>query len=677
MNGTRSRTGCWTCRKRHQKCDEAKPSCGNCRLRGAECGGYGIRLTDFMACNGLDGQMVSKATRGSPAQNGRGKPQRKSRLRGSGHASLTKSKKPHSFGDDTTHGIDSSFKPKTPKDTDQCTIVFVHEQGFPPAKASPKTQHLAARDTQDPNVPIESLQETAAPENDTDFMMTDSYTATSSLPHTTDSLLHGLSSHELNTDIGRLWQGFADPSGSNEETPFLESMELSLSPFAKGPSLLGLSCFTQSSSDSQGSPTSIDDVESSFGEDEVADEEIVAEETIDGFISESLVTTQPSTPFDQHLFSHFVNNLALRLYPVEPDRNPYRAVYCSLAKESKPLLNSILFASALHLTKLGQLPNYVIKTYRTALKDSFRDALQSDNEAWGLGATVLLSVIFDVIGTGMDTWSSKLIGCRRLLVLGLAKSRGRIGPAMKCVLQQFNWMVTMGRTLLIGYQSPASFDELKCICGVPALDQVFEDADMASQQDHWWANSPDFRMHLFLREATDLSAAVNRLKTAEDSNLELLQLMPQVGELVNKIHHWEPDVSSVTSDYLSSATHFNELWRNGMLCFVYHDVYSLDSSNQRIQECVEGSLESFKRLSWLQACLWPVFMIAVHARSAESRTCFETGLMNMHTTLGFTSPLSLVLILKKIWEQSDYDITGAARWKGIVKELGMELNILL
>lgn len=184
-------------------------------------------------------------------------------------------------------------------------------------------------------------------------------------------------------------------------------------------------------------------------------------------------------------------------------------------------------------------------------------------------------------------------------------------------------------------------------------------------------------MHLFLREATDLSAAVDRLKAAKGSNLELLQLMPQVGELVNKIHHWDPDVSSVTSDYLSSATPFNELWRNGMLCFVYHDVYFLDSSNQRIQECVEGSLESFKSLSWLQACLWPVFMIAVHARSAESRTCFETGLMNMHTTLGFTSPLSLVLILKKIWEQSDYDITGAARWKGIVKDLGMELNILL
>ena len=71
-------------------------------------------------------------------------------------------------------------------------------------------------------------------------------------------------------------------------------------------------------------------------------------------------------------------------------------VYGSLATESKPLLNVILFASALHLSKLGQLPSFAVKPYRVAMRDSFRDALQTEDEAWGLGATVLLSVAFDV-----------------------------------------------------------------------------------------------------------------------------------------------------------------------------------------------------------------------------------------------------------------------------------------
>lgn len=41
---TRSRNGCFTCKKRRRKCDETKPACLNCINTGRECGGYGIRL---------------------------------------------------------------------------------------------------------------------------------------------------------------------------------------------------------------------------------------------------------------------------------------------------------------------------------------------------------------------------------------------------------------------------------------------------------------------------------------------------------------------------------------------------------------------------------------------------------------------------------------------------------
>ncbi|OBR08175.1 Component of the argr regulatory complex [Colletotrichum higginsianum IMI 349063] len=41
---TKTFTGCWTCRSRKVKCDENKPGCHQCNLRGLECGGYGIRL---------------------------------------------------------------------------------------------------------------------------------------------------------------------------------------------------------------------------------------------------------------------------------------------------------------------------------------------------------------------------------------------------------------------------------------------------------------------------------------------------------------------------------------------------------------------------------------------------------------------------------------------------------
>ena len=55
-----------------------------------------------------------------------------------------------------------------------------------------------------------------------------------------------------------------------------------------------------------------------------------------------------------------------------------------------------MLASALHLSKLGRLPKFAIQHYRKAVQESFRDAVMKDGEAWGLGATVLLSVVSDV-----------------------------------------------------------------------------------------------------------------------------------------------------------------------------------------------------------------------------------------------------------------------------------------
>lgn len=91
-----------------------------------------------------------------------------------------------------------------------------------------------------------------------------------------------------------------------------------------------------------------------------------------------------------------METLALRLYPVKKDQNPYRTIYGALATESEPLLKSIMLASALHLTKQGRLPRFAIKPYRMAVQESFREALKSQDEAWSLGVTVLLSVVFDV-----------------------------------------------------------------------------------------------------------------------------------------------------------------------------------------------------------------------------------------------------------------------------------------
>lgn len=41
---TKTFTGCWTCRERKVKCDEASPHCRQCRRKGLTCQGYNTRL---------------------------------------------------------------------------------------------------------------------------------------------------------------------------------------------------------------------------------------------------------------------------------------------------------------------------------------------------------------------------------------------------------------------------------------------------------------------------------------------------------------------------------------------------------------------------------------------------------------------------------------------------------
>ncbi|CAG9988885.1 unnamed protein product [Clonostachys byssicola] len=385
--------------------------------------------------------------------------------------------------------------------------------------------------------------------------------------------------------------------------------------------------------------------------------------------------TSPSGLLTDRLFHHFINTLSLSLYPVEPVRNPYRKVYGSLAIECKPLMDTILFASGLHLSKLGHLENDKLKAFRMEIKSSFRDALKKGRGFWALGLTVMLSIIFDVIGTGLDSWSLKLVGCRRLLKLGLAEAKGDVETDKKCVLMQFNWMATMGRTLLVGIEPLESLEEIKCIDGDEVCETSPGTIDMSFHQSYWWANMPDWKMHMLLRESTDLAVKIHKLRVTGSSTDQLLSATLNVAELLDKIKNWHPDMSSVSPEYIHSVHHFNEIWRLGLLCYIYHDIYALSSDDCRIQEALEKSLDSLQNLSWLQACMWPVFMLAVHAKTVESRDIYRDGLMRMHTSLGFQAPLSLVLVLNRVWDCLDEK--GWRPWKNVVKELGLELNILL
>ncbi|KAM5349528.1 hypothetical protein ACJ41O_006033 [Fusarium nematophilum] len=656
MSSTRSRHGCWTCRRRHQKCGEEKPSCQNCLSRGAECGGYAIELAEFSVYNGPQGQMVSKITRGRPdsRRSAKSAPKKRQRPRKMDDWKLSKAT-------EESRSISSSSaisqRPFTPVDA-----ISASE-----SSSSPSCSTAMGRVGETQTTPKDPLEGDAVFEPYVDFAVAENLAGWLQAEY-----LGGFSLSQISAV-----EEYGDANSHGNQMPQEDE------PFPAWDMPLPFEVIHVASPPME--PLV-------WEEDECNGHHAMLEL---GRFPGPLSHAKPSYTLDDRLVHHFINNLSVCLYPVEPSRNPYRYVYGHLAKESQPLHESILLASAMHLSRLGQLDNSTVKPYRMARQTSFREAIRGGNNRWGLGLTVLLSVVFDIIGTGMDSWSSKLVGCRELLQLGMSETPGLIDAGRKCVVMQFNWVATMAKTLMVGVRPFSSLEAMKCIdtgrfkrpwsfCAFSNFNygttdeivgQRIDQTEMAFQQQHWWANMPDFRMHLLLRQATDFSTEVYRIKTTGFNAECLLRMMPQVADLVRKIQSWHPDLSSVTPDYTASVAHFNELWRQGLLCYVYHDIYSLGSDDDKVQGCIESSLEALENLTWLQACLWPVFMLAVHARTERARNCFEAGLILMHTTLGFTAPKSLVLILQRIWDSADAGLE--AKWREVVDDMGIELNILL
>lgn len=229
------------------------------------------------------------------------------------------------------------------------------------------------------------------------------------------------------------------------------------------------------------------------------------------------------------------------------------------------------------------------------------------------------------------------------------------------------------------YRISTSNTVLTCMT-TASFDGQNAQSNMLSQcQAHWWGNLPDYTMHLFLREATELATSIDKLKEEQETSNtnKILQIMPHVSDLVTRVQTWTPDLSSVDLEFADTVQYFNEVWKHGVLCYIYHEIYCLPPLHELMQGCVMSAVESLSKFSWLQACLFPVFIMAVHAKTQKARDAIERSLTDMHTALAFNAPLSVIFVLKTIWEQLDADHTNTVVWRDVVREMELELNVLL
>lgn len=299
--------GCCTCRKRHQKCDETKPACWNCRLRGVECGGYGVKLTEFTAHNGRDGQMVSKMVNGPSSKNPSG---------------LRQKQKERERRDTATRT--ASRGKKAPR-TDQ---TFRVERGEASGSSSTQSGRVRPSEPVCPSAPAtnnhpDNTEHTSAPgsshgDNEEAPSPKPSRPSTASTTTTTE-LMHIFSPTEGNPGafadysgadgLDQAWPDNGDP-GQHDALPI--SQTLAPSPWAQFDAYFAVPSFEIDDSSEPFSVASNTSASASVpatvvDNDEHEGDEQEAMRALEGaFVNpnEPVLCPRPNDPFDQYLFGH-------------------------------------------------------------------------------------------------------------------------------------------------------------------------------------------------------------------------------------------------------------------------------------------------------------------------------------------------------------------------------------
>ncbi|KAI9729399.1 MAG: hypothetical protein M1834_006923 [Cirrosporium novae-zelandiae] len=388
----------------------------------------------------------------------------------------------------------------------------------------------------------------------------------------------------------------------------------------------------------------------------------------------ALYPDQLRTPFDRYLFHHFMETTSQHLAPVEHTENPYRQVYATIAKDSdSPMLtNMILAMSALHLTHLGRLPTGLAATYRQKAAGLLQRALLDHTSAMqdSTLAGVLLSVIYEGLGSGITGWSIHLKGAKALIA-SRALTQQTSSRISLFLSLHFQWMNALGSTLLAS--SLASNDGDTEIIEPPS-------DTLDSLNYYYFLDFPSHTVLSFIRATNELSQHIQQGASTDT----LRRLLPSISDTLARIKDWKIPESKAPPPLSNYARHANEVWRQGALVNFYSVVCNLETINPDMQEAVRIGIKSSRALALtanaedlIKALSWPMFMLGTQTVDPEERAFLEAELINICMTTGVHAFLSIVMMLKEVWSAFDKGESKHSDWRSLTAGQGWELMLLL
>lgn len=187
----------------------------------------------------------------------------------------------------------------------------------------------------------------------------------------------------------------------------------------------------------------------------------------------------------------------------------------------------------------------------------------------------------------------------------------------------------------------------------------------------------DYSFLRLLRDATDLAHPLSKLESKSASLTQVQALLLTTSDLVHKVHTWQPEPSRVLEPFIDQVENVNEVWRHGLLCYIYAGLLGLPAGHEKIQSSVRAALPAIYSLTWINQIQWPFYMVAVHILEREDQVRLRNILRDFGSEYGFRTSISAQGIMDKVWEGLRREASGLERFREITHVSKVELNITL
>ena len=640
---TKTFTGCWTCRSRGVKCDEAKPACQRCTKASWHCEGYGFRLV------WLD------ETKSSTVHDGENCSQQVHPLKESG----------------AQRRLFSRSKIETVALNEEAIdliLTMLDYSGLPlPQYAAPFGVFRAAANAEDQESGHEVLENTefeCMQQSHCDFLFSPARRAILS-----DSITYDCAA----VDELEVHQNGSENDLSQALTPFSAPIDFDLAQYE------GMK-FTDSGTDLSYQVRSMSPATMAFFDLSGALPAISR-------IPYSLSTfSLPSRKDERELMHHWVSTMSRTMAPMDDESNPYISIYIPLALEASeqtsPLtgqfaLRHTMYAlAAFNLAQRGiNMEKYEalgIKHHQLGIQHLSTSLLvQGSRQNIFVLATIIVMFTIE-LAKARPGWRIHFEGGRKWLqeAVGLIRPRGRDAATLY-------QMFLIGEALGFSHQVHDNASNVALIENTVDYnhDDIFGLTAVIPNEDYYLDS-----MFGLIRPILEAIVHINRLAASgRPSSAEELECLRFKIALSNPR---ACEFSNVSSGSEVVTKHHAFMWYYA--CQIYYRHSLCRTPPSQLQTLVKESLvhlravEEHELLSGRYGLLWPRFITACEAEEDDLRFAVS-DYFRKGKDLGFSNLTSALTIVHEIWRRRDVAAgakTHHISWRKVAIDLQDDVLLL-